>query len=163
MGHLYESGVKWRWKKKRKEKGSLCFGRKSRDSEEQRKDRRLWMEGWQKRGKGCTGAAPCAALRVGEGLCLAVRGVTLTAEPERSLIWHVWCGPAPAIHPFVVPPHWAAWQWSAKQQWQRGPTIRMANLLMHHRADSLTFLFTIQSGCEGGRDEKRGSGATTTT
>lgn len=30
----------------------------------------------------------------------------------------------------------------------------MANLLMHPRADSLTFLFTTQSGCEGG-DEKR--------
>lgn len=25
----------------------------------------------------------------------------------------------------------------------------MANLLMHPRADSLTFLFTTQSGCEG--------------
>lgn len=27
--------------------------------------------------------------------------------------------------------------------------MRMANLLMHPRADSLTFLFTTQSGCEG--------------
>lgn len=30
----------------------------------------------------------------------------------------------------------------------------MANLLMHPRADSLTFLFTTQSGCEGESDEK---------
>lgn len=36
----------------------------------------------------------------------------------------------------------------------------MANLLMHPRADSLTFLFTTQSGCEGESDEKieRGRG-----
>ncbi len=35
----------------------------------------------------------------------------------------------------------------------------MANLLMHPRADSLTFLFTTQSGCEGGeRDERRERG-----
>lgn len=90
----------------------------------------------------------------------AVHGEALTVEPERSLTWHVWCGPAPAIQPFVVPPYWAAWQWSAKQQWQRGPTIRMANLLMHPRADSLTFLFTTQSGCERDSDEKteRGRG-----
>lgn len=31
---------------------------------------------------------------------------------------------------------------------KEGPTIRMANLLMHPRADSLTFLFTTQSRCE---------------
>lgn len=34
----------------------------------------------------------------------------------------------------------------------------MANLLMHHRADSLTFLFTSQSGCKGGTDENRERG-----
>lgn len=40
----------------------------------------------------------------------------------------------------------------------------MANLLMHPRADSLTFLFTTQSGCEGvemreeGEEEKGGGG-----
>lgn len=34
----------------------------------------------------------------------------------------------------------------------------MANLLMHPRADSLTFLFTTQSGYEGGREETRERG-----
>lgn len=38
----------------------------------------------------------------------------------------------------------------------------MTNLLMHPRADSLTFLFTSQSGCEGwggdGRRERVGKG-----
>lgn len=113
------------------------------------------MEGWQ---KSDVGAGVC--MSVWSALvCWATHGAALTAEPKRSLIWHVWFGPAPTIQPFVVPPHWAAWQWSAKQQWQRGPTIRMANLLMHPRADSLTFLFTTQSGCEeGGIDERTENG-----
>lgn len=33
----------------------------------------------------------------------------------------------------------------------------MANLLMHPRADSLTFLFTAQSGNEGGERDERGA------
>lgn len=143
MGHLYESEVKWRWKR------ILHLGEKrgvDRDREQQRRQKQ--------RGKtGIDGGLTkewYGSLCVWAVLCWAVHGAALTAEPKRSLIWHVWCGPAPTIQPFVVPPHWAAWQWCAKQQWQRGPTIRMANLLMHPRADSLTFLFTTQSGCEGG-------------
>lgn len=147
------------------EKRILHLGEKrrvGRDREHQRRQKQ-----WGKKGidgrltKGWYGSrcvCVCCAVLCWAGLCSAVHGAALTAEPKRSLIWHVWCGPAPTIQPFVVPPHWAAWQWSAKQQWQRGPTIRMANLLMHPRADSLTFLFTTQSGCEGGRDERRERG-----
>ena len=143
MGHLSESEVKCRCKK-----DSALGGKKSRVGRDREQQRR--QEQWGKKGidGGLTKAwygSWCVCL-----LCSTVHGAALTAEPKRSVIWHVWCGPAPTIQPFVVPPHWAAWQWSAKQQWQRGPTIRMANLLMHPRADSLTFLFTTQSGCKGG-------------
>lgn len=152
MGPLHESGVKWRW-------GREAEQQKWAERREQQRRQRQW--GWGRRGgeegrRSYKEDARCAASGRGPGPRSTVRGVTLTAEPERSLIWHIWCGPAPTIHPFVVPPHWAAWQWSAKQQWQRGPTIRMANLLMHPRADSLTFLFTIQSGYEGKEMRKRG-------
>lgn len=103
--------------------------------------------------------------RLVSALCCAGHGCVLLGCAWRSTdcwaqtVTHMTCRcrPAPAIQPFVVP-HWAVWQWSAKQQWQRGPTIRMANLLMHQRADSLTFLFTSQRGCKGGTNENRERG-----
>lgn len=133
-------------------KKDSALGKKT-EVERDREQGREQIEGWQKSDMGA-GMCVCVLCSAGQG----VHGAALTAEPKRSLIWHVWCGPAPTIQPFVVPPHWAAWQWSAKRQWQRGPTIRMANLLMHPRADSLTFLFTTQHECERGRDEKAEKG-----
>lgn len=134
------------------EKG-FCTWEKNRGGTRQRA-RKGTDRGLTKEWYGSWNVCVCVLCLAGQG----VHGAALTAEPKRSLIWHVWCGPAPTIQPFVVPPHWAAWQWSAKRQWQRGPTIRMANLLMHPRADSLTFLFTTQHECERGRDEKAEKG-----